>query len=148
MPARREKRIHLSGVTPMKPIASPAALQSELSRLLAVLGKPGLSRTFVAGALSALAERVARALPYPQQDVKGSGEWAVYFETDDPKTIHRWKTRSEGQALEEAKKAQKAHGGYVTVMHKGREVSEVGPGGKVKNAMAERIAARYVASKG
>lgn len=79
--------------------------------------------------------RVAREAPYPQQDLKGSGEWAVYFETDDPKTIHRWKFRLQAVALSEAVKAQKANGGYVTVMHKGREVNEVGPGGKVtKNA--------------
>lgn len=24
-------------------------------------------------------------------DEKGSGDWTVYFETDSPKTIHRWK---------------------------------------------------------
>lgn len=92
-------------------------------------------------------QRRARALPYPQQDVKGSGEWAVYFETEDPKTIHRWKSRTQTQALEEAKKAQKEHGGYVTIMNKGREVNEVGPGGKVKNAAAAKVVARYVAAR-
>jgi hypothetical protein len=89
-------------------------------------------------------QRRARSLPYPQQDVKGSGEWAVYFETDDPKTIHRWKFHSQSQALTEAQKAQKSHGGYVTIMNKGREVNEVGPGGKVKNATVGRVAARYL----
>ncbi len=90
--------------------------------------------------------RTAREAPYPQQDVKGSGEWAVYFETNDPKTIHRWKFRTESQATTEATKAQKTHGGYVTVMNKGREVSEIGPGGKVKNAaVVMNVAALYVA---
>ena len=92
-------------------------------------------------------DRRARALPYPQQDVKGSGEWAVYFETDEPKTIHRWKFRTEQQALGEAIKAQKANGGYVTVMNKGREVNEVGPGGKVKNAADSAVADRYLAGE-
>lgn len=89
-------------------------------------------------------DRRARALPYPEQDVKGSGEWAVYFETDEPKTIHRWKYRTQQQALTEATKAQKAHGGYVTIMNKGREVNEVGPGGKVKSATAANVAARHL----
>lgn len=70
--------------------------------------------------------------------------WAVYFESDDPKTIHRWKFRTQSQALSEAQKAQKANGGYVTIMNKGREVNEVGPGGKVKNAAATNVAARYL----
>lgn len=88
--------------------------------------------------------RTAREAPYPQQDVKGSGEWAVYFETDDPKTIHRWKFRTRAQATEEGTKAQKANGGYVTVMNKGREVVEIGPGGKVKNATVASVVARYL----
>lgn len=92
-------------------------------------------------------DRRARALPYPQQDVKGSGEWAVYFETDDPKTIHRWKFRTQQQAISEATKAQKANGGYVTIMNKGREVNEVGPGGKVKNAAASAVADLYLAGQ-
>src|SRR5262245_27478980 len=91
--------------------------------------------------------RRARALPYPEQDVKGSGEWAVYIESDDPKTIHRWKFRTQQQALTEATKAQKSNGGYVTVMNKGREVNEVGPGGKVRNATALRVLARYLKAR-
>lgn len=130
----------------MNKIASAGELQSELRRLLNEAVAPGVSRRAMAAELVALAGRVARDRPYPEQDVRGSGEWAVYFETEAPKTIHRWKFHTQAQATDEAKKAQKEQGGFVTVMRKGLDVVEVGPGGKVtKNATVLNVVARYVA---
>jgi hypothetical protein len=142
----------------MLKISTPQDLRSELDRLVTLSKEAGVSREAMYQELEWLADRldgvaatfncggiIAREA-YPQVDLKGSGEWTAYFETDDPKTIHRWKFRTEHQAVTEAQKAQKEHGGYVTVMQKGLEKAEVGPGGKVtKNATVANVAARYVA---
>lgn len=65
-------------------------------------------------------------------DKQGSGDWVVYFETEKPKTLHRWHRKSKKEAIDTAKEQQKKSGGYVSVMKGGIDVAEVGPGGKVK----------------
>ena len=56
-------------------------------------------------------------------DQKGSGPWVVYFETESPKTIHRWHYKSKGEATRVAEAEQKKRGGFVTVMRSGVEVA-------------------------
>lgn len=55
-------------------------------------------------------------------DLKGSGDWVVFFETASPKTIHRWHYPSKTEAAKAAEKTQREHGGFVTVMKSGIEV--------------------------
>jgi hypothetical protein len=66
-----------------------------------------------------------RKLSSPALDVQGSGAYTAYWETDNPKTIHRYSYASKEAATEAAEDRAKALGIYVTVLKNGVEIATV-----------------------
>lgn len=114
------------GFTASERVASPADLKERLHAVWRLASQGHPSRQELAEALYATARAVHPRVAV-KVDVKGSGDWTVYFETDSPKTIHRWKYPSKAKAHQVAVAEQKERGGYVTIMKGGIEQEEIGP---------------------
>jgi hypothetical protein len=114
------------GFTASQRVASPADLKDRLEAIWRLASQRHPSRQELAEALYATAQAV-RPRVAVKVDEKGSGDWTVYFETDSPKTIHRWKYPSKAKAHQVAVAEQKERGGYVTIMKGGIEQEEIGP---------------------
>jgi DNA-binding ferritin-like protein len=98
-------------------------------------GQPGIEREPLNFELVGEIGKTAAA----KIDQKGSGDWVVYFESDEPLTLHRWHHRTKAKAVTEAVAQAKKTKGFVVVMKGGVEEVEVSPSGKVTKKSSIRL---------
>ncbi len=107
----------------------------EEGRAAKLRGRPPIrmgNLTFDEAALAEYKGDIKRnGAPEPRRFVTGSGPYWTYYETGSfasgDKTIHIHRTATRKFARINALNLQRTHGGFVTVIHKGREVDTVGP---------------------
>ena len=63
-------------------------------------------------------------------DIKGAGDWVVYFETGF--TLHRWHHSTKVEAIKQAVKLAKKIGLWIVVREGGLNSVEIRPSGKAR----------------